>query len=764
MERLFQKSRDKATAAQGSVIGGISAPGSAQKAFEIRAFQNVLLVPASVEEVSRKATFRQPPGQEQKGGQADPSRDESHAVSRSGVLEGERNPQRTQNGDGAPFRALPENPCSRTDDLHDKFESWNSRDRRDIGYGERPAKVRPEALAGLKHGKVTWSRLGPDRARLNEQGIMGSVVANRLDDMKRFVDRHRAKKRHSLDAIMSDGSRSFHPLLAGFFTGLAGGCLLLGLNLHLASPGSLVRLLGVCAALGAAAFLPLVFIKREHGRPCRGEWAFMAILAFALAALAESQRSLYHEFLLNGIRRQLVSLSSAGILCGLLWIWAMLFQPDRKRSSIFLSAGIGLLLLTPLSIQRGRDPANLAPAPAIPKSTARSVIVIGLDGVSWDLVAAGASDGTLPVFKKLMARGVAGPLEPDSPYDRDALWTTVATGKRPTKHGVIASRAFDTLAGRLLLLPRPFRLPPPRELPFSPSIPLHGTMRRSLAFWEILARRGHESTLANWPGSFPAREGLLLWASDAAFEGSVYPAPDAMAPRSAAEKALLFRVEPRNVEKALVSSLLPADLSAADRRLAAPVEGVAKDLSVAGVTLAMLPGGPASASTVVFSGISGVTRVFGPSLARVPFAGVAPRNSDSRARSLNVYYRFLDDLVGDFVEREGQERTIFIFSPVSFGPPPPLESLVQFLRGQEPEAVPHGLEPGFLMISGAGIRSGARLTSATILDVAPTILVLAGEPIARDIDGRVLSEAFDERFAATATFPVVDSFEPGGPQ
>ena len=57
-----------------------------------------------------------------------------------------------------------------------------------------------------------------------------------------------------------------------------------------------------------------------------------------------------------------------------------------------------------------------------------------------------------------------------------------------------------------------------------------------------------------------------------------------------------------------------------------------------------------------------------------------------------------------------------------------------------------------------------RLTSANVADLAPTLLVLAGEPVARDMDGRVLSEAFDERFAESASVPIVTTFEPEGPQ
>jgi hypothetical protein len=48
---------------------------------------------------------------------------------------------------------------------------------------------------------------------------------------------------------------------------------------------------------------------------------------------------------------------------------------------------------------------------------------------------------------------------------------------------------------------------------------------------------------------------------------------------------------------------------------------------------------------------------------------------------------------------------------------------------------------GIFIAGGTGIRSGAALPEASILDLAPTILHLLGEPVPRIMDGRVLSEA-----------------------
>ena len=140
------------------------------------------------------------------------------------------------------------------------------------------------------------------------------------------------------------------------------------------------------------------------------------------------------------------------------------------------------------------------------------------------------------------------------------------------------------------------------------------------------------------------------------------------------------------------------------------------------------------------------------------------KEAEARAAALRAYYRFLDDLLGEILEREGRERMICLFAPVGWGPPPTVEAISLFLRGQRPVASPDAARDGFVLFAGAGVRSGVRLTSANVLDLAPTLLVLAGEPLARDMDGRVLAEVFDEQFTESASVPIVSTFEASGPQ
>jgi hypothetical protein len=284
--------------------------------------------------------------------------------------------------------------------------------------------------------------------------------------------------------------------------------------------------------------------------------------------------------------------------------------------------------------------------------------------------------------------------------------------------------------------------------------------RRSLTFWEILASRGHEAAVLGWPASLPAREGLVLWASDVFFDGDA--GGNSALPAEAAARARLFRVSPDGLDRPLARALVPDGLAAGAARRA-PLRGAARDLTVTGAALAALPGGPRNVSAVVLSGLAEVSGLFG-SAGDARYWGLAVPEAEARAAALRAYYRFLDDLLGEILEREGRDRTICLFAPVGWGPPPTLEAVSRFLRGRTPAASPDAARDGFVLLSGAGVRSGVRLTSASVLDLAPTLLVLAGEPVARDMDGRVLAEAFDERFTESASVPIVSTFEPAGPQ
>lgn len=64
------------------------------------------------------------------------------------------------------------------------------------------------------------------------------------------------------------------------------------------------------------------------------------------------------------------------------------------------------------------------------------VIVIGLDGGTYEILKPLAEEGVMPNFKRLLEKGSHSVLESTMPPMTGTAWTTFATGKSPGKHGV----------------------------------------------------------------------------------------------------------------------------------------------------------------------------------------------------------------------------------------------------------------------------------------------------------------------------------------
>ncbi len=64
------------------------------------------------------------------------------------------------------------------------------------------------------------------------------------------------------------------------------------------------------------------------------------------------------------------------------------------------------------------------------------IIVIGLDGATWDLIKPWADEGKLPTFKYLMENGAWGVLESTIPPLSPSAWVSIYTGCKPSKHGI----------------------------------------------------------------------------------------------------------------------------------------------------------------------------------------------------------------------------------------------------------------------------------------------------------------------------------------
>lgn len=92
-----------------------------------------------------------------------------------------------------------------------------------------------------------------------------------------------------------------------------------------------------------------------------------------------------------------------------------------------------------------------------PKSPERNetgfdrVLIIGLDGATFDVLGPLMEQGIMPVLKSLVEGGTAGVLESTKPPITPAAWTTFMTGKGPGRHGIIDFLRYDPARNQLTL-------------------------------------------------------------------------------------------------------------------------------------------------------------------------------------------------------------------------------------------------------------------------------------------------------------------------
>ncbi len=113
------------------------------------------------------------------------------------------------------------------------------------------------------------------------------------------------------------------------------------------------------------------------------------------------------------------------------------------------------------------------------------VIVIGLDGATWNLLEPWAMDGSLPTIKSLMDSGVWGELESTIPPVTFPAWKCYSTGKNPGKLGV-----YNFF--KLNMIEKKKRFHDSRDF-------------KSREIWDFLGDNGLKCGIINMPTTYPPK-------------------------------------------------------------------------------------------------------------------------------------------------------------------------------------------------------------------------------------------------------------------
>src|SRR5262245_45910800 len=109
------------------------------------------------------------------------------------------------------------------------------------------------------------------------------------------------------------------------------------------------------------------------------------------------------------------------------------------------------------------------------------VVLAAWDGADWDVITPLLDAGRLPQLERLIDGGVMGQLASGGPLLSPLVPTTLATGVRADRHGILTDTEPDPRTGGL-------RSVGPRS-------------RRAPALWNRLDRRGLDAHVVGWPAT-----------------------------------------------------------------------------------------------------------------------------------------------------------------------------------------------------------------------------------------------------------------------
>ncbi|NWG76724.1 MAG: alkaline phosphatase family protein, partial [Rubrivivax sp.] len=111
------------------------------------------------------------------------------------------------------------------------------------------------------------------------------------------------------------------------------------------------------------------------------------------------------------------------------------------------------------------------------------LVVLGLDGATWDLLDVLVAAGKMPNLEALCARSVHSRMRSAHPPVTAPAWVSVATGVNPGRHGCFDFNRPDGALGRLR--------------------PLQTWDIGEKTFYEVLEERGRGVVLINLPCTYP---------------------------------------------------------------------------------------------------------------------------------------------------------------------------------------------------------------------------------------------------------------------
>jgi len=404
----------------------------------------------------------------------------------------------------------------------------------------------------------------------------------------------------------------------------------------------------------------------------------------------------------------------------LLVLWVIERNADRRTSRAIFIGGVVLIAISSVFLYQRRDSyrtdRNEVVVTSIGTSTGdrgvgngsnhQPVILVAIRNLPYDWIVTMKGEGLVPWLESATESAYFTRLEPFPTTSPKSLWASLATGKLPYRHGVTGRFSYRTPLNRepFLLLPygvgfRGWGLIPPVERISAP-LPSGD----ALPVWGMFERLG-----------LPAR--VVRWRS-------VQTPVQRRAQIAAAAK----RFDATGAARTQIVAALATDLGAAG----------AVDGNVA-------------LTAIELDGFELAQRALRIYLNEIPPRGTV------KGDAVRAYVQQLDRALAE-IARKHPRHLIVVTSPHAVTPPrlpADVGALIQdAVKREDP-----GANDGFVLVAGPNAAHRQNPAAARVVDVVPTLLFGSGLPIGRDMDGRILTDAFDDDVLRRSAVSVIPTYE-----
>ncbi|MCR9173798.1 MAG: alkaline phosphatase family protein [bacterium] len=373
----------------------------------------------------------------------------------------------------------------------------------------------------------------------------------------------------------------------------------------------------------------------------------------------------------------------------------------------------------------------------------KKVLLIGWDAADWNIINPLLQQGKMPALQGLINRGVKGNLSTMNPPYSPMLWTSVATGKTPDKHGVLGFIEIDTEQQMVR--------------------PVTVSQRKTRALWNILHHKGMKSNLVGWWPSHPAEpiNGAVvsdLFPKPIAKYDEPWPlAPGCVHPKSLCNELEDLRMHPQELTGAHILPFIPraAEIKNEDQKsLQILAKIVSHNTSLHAASTYLMENKEWDFTGVYYDMIDhfchGFMKFYPPKLPRV-----SKESFEIFKDVIDGAYIFQDMMLERSLQLAGDDTLVVVMS--DHGYVSDNNRMLEHLDMHAAPALEHR-EFGMIVMAGPGIRKNETVYGASLLDITPTLLHYMGLEVGEDMDGRVLQDVFTTP-TSPKTIPSWDQIE-----